>query len=83
MKSINTEVKKIFSKSLGIPMKDIKDSLSYAKNNKWDSLNHMKMIALIEKKFKLQFEMKDVIAMETFIKTIKIINKYLKKSKKK
>tara|TARA_B100000795_G_C22609211_1_gene364402 strand:- start:115 stop:249 length:135 start_codon:yes stop_codon:yes gene_type:complete len=42
----------------------------------------MKLVAQIEKKFKVQFLMKDVIEMETFSKTLKIINKYLKKKNK-
>ena len=79
MKNTILEIKKIFSKTLKIPIVNINRGLSYIKSDKWDSLNHMKMVAQIEKKFKIQFLMKDVIAMETFPKTLKIINKYLKK----
>ena len=79
MKNIALEVKKIFSKSLKIPIKNINSSLSYIKSDKWDSLNHMKLVAGIEKKFKVQFIMKDVIDMSSFPKTLKILNKYLKK----
>ena len=39
----------------------------------------MKLVAGIEKKFKVQFIMKDVIDMSSFPKTLKILNKYLKK----
>lgn len=42
-------------------------------------LNHMKIVAQIEKKYKIQLKMTDIIAMETFGKSISIINKYLKK----
>ena len=42
----------------------------------------MKLVAQIEKKFKVQFLMKDVLDMQTFLKTIKIIDKYLKKKNK-
>jgi hypothetical protein len=41
----------------------------------------MKLVAQIEKKYKIQFTMKDVIGMETFSRTLKITNRYLKKRK--
>ena len=79
MKNITLDIKKIFSKTLKIPVASINNSLSYIKSDKWDSLNHMKLVAQIEKKFKIQFLMKDVIDMQSFSKTLKIIDKYLKK----
>tara|TARA_B100000900_G_C20576984_1_gene715762 strand:+ start:645 stop:887 length:243 start_codon:yes stop_codon:yes gene_type:complete len=79
MKNISLEVKKIFSKTLKISIKNINSNLTYIKSDKWDSLNHMKLVAGIEKKFKVQFIMKDVIDMSSFPKTLKILNKYLKK----
>ena len=79
MKNITLDVKKIFSKTLKIPIASTNNGLSYIKSDNWDSLNHMKLVAQIEKKFKIQLLMKDVIDMSTFSKTLKIINKYLKK----
>ena len=79
MKNIPSEVKKIFSKTLKIPINNINSNLTYIKSDKWDSLNHMKLVAGIEKKYKVQFTMKDVIDMSSFPKTLKILNKYLKK----
>lgn len=79
MKNITTDIKKIFSKILKIPISSINNKLSYIKSDKWDSLNHMKLVAEIEKKFKVQFLMKDVIDMSTFQKTLKITINYLKK----
>ena len=70
MKNITSEIKKIFSKILKIPIADIGNNLSYVKSDKWDSLNHMKLVAQIEKKYKIQFLMKDVIGMETFSKKL-------------
>lgn len=81
MKNIILEIKKIFSKTLRIPITDISNNLSYIKSDKWDSLNHMKLVAQIEKKYKIQFLMKDVIRMETFLKTISITKKYIKDKK--
>ena len=81
MKNIILEVKKIFAKSLNIPIKEINNKLSYVKSEKWDSVNHMNIIAGIEKKYKIQLKMRDIIAMETFSKAITIIKKYLKNKK--
>lgn len=82
MKNISAQIKKIFSSALKIPKEKINNKLSYVKSDKWDSLNHMKIVSQIEKKYKIQFLMKDVIAMETFSKCIKITERYIKKSKK-
>ena len=79
MNNITKEVKKIFSKNLGISVDKIKNTFSYVKSDKWDSLIHMKIVAQIEKKYKIQLKMIDIIAMETFGKSISIINRYLKK----
>ena len=81
MKNITLEVKKILAKSLHIPNKEINNNLSYVRSEKWDSVNHMNIIAGIEKKFKIHLKMKDIIAMETFSKAITIIKKYLKNNK--
>jgi acyl carrier protein len=82
MKNIAAQIKQIFSSVLKIPKEKINNKLSYVKSDKWDSLNHMKIVSQIEKKYKIQFLMKDVIAMETFSKSIKITERYIKKSKK-
>ena len=79
MKNITLEVKKIFAKALKIPAKEVSNNLSYVKSEKWDSVNHMGLVAEIEKKYKIQLKMKDIIAMETFAKSISIIKKYIKK----
>ena len=82
MKNITPQIKKIFSKVLKIPSSKITNKLSYVKSDKWDSVNHMTVVSEIEKKFKIHILMKDVIAMETFGKSITITNKYLKKKLK-
>lgn len=83
MKNISSQIKKIFSKVLKIPPLKIDNKLSYVKSDKWDSLNHMKIISQIEKIYKIQFLMKDVIAMETFAKAVKITERYIGKKKRK
>jgi len=79
MKDITPEIKKIFSKSLRLPINKITNKLSYVKSDKWDSLNHMSIVAQIEKKYKIHLKMKDIIAMETFEKSIKIVKKNIRK----
>lgn len=81
MKNISNQIKKIFSKHLKIQLAKINNKLSYVKSDKWDSINHMKIVTDIEKQYNIQFLMKDVIAMETFLKAIKITEKYIKKNK--
>ena len=79
MIEITPEIKKIFSISLRLPINKITNKLSYVKSDKWDSLNHMSIVAQIEKKYKIHLKMKDIIAMETFEKSIKIVKKNIRK----
>ena len=42
--------------------------------NKWDSLEHIKFILKIEKKFKCKFFVKEIIEINSIKKIIKILN---------
>ena len=72
MKDITPEIKKIFSKSLRLPINKITNKLSYVKSDKWDSLNHTNLILSLEDEFKISFTADEIIDMLNF-KLIKII----------
>lgn len=71
-------IKRIFSEVIGIDESKINDSIAYNSCESWDSLVHLELINELEDEFKIEFEMDDVIAMETFGIINEIIMKHLK-----
>ena len=59
---------------VNLKKKNFLDKNSY-NFNKWDSLEHIKFILKIEKKFKCKFLVKEIIESTSIKKIIKILNK--------
>lgn len=70
-------IKKIFSEVIGIDESEVNDSIAYNSCESWDSLVHLKLINELEDAFDVEFEMDDIIAMETFSKVKEIVMKNL------
>jgi acyl carrier protein len=51
----------IASKSFGIPLTDIKDSLTPKDISEWDSMNYLLFIAELEKQCNISFSMDEVL----------------------
>lgn len=71
-------IAQIFSETLDIPMDKIVDTLSYVDFDPWDSVTHMRIVAKIEREFDVEFEMNEIIAMDSFLKVKEIVAKRLK-----
>ncbi|WP_129597785.1 acyl carrier protein [Methanohalophilus profundi] len=70
-------IKKIFGEVIGIDESEITDSIAYNSHESWDSLVHLELVNELEDEFDVEFEMDDIIAMETFGKVKEIVKKYL------
>ena len=77
MKNIISEVKKIFAKSLKIPIKEINNNLSYVRSEKWDSVNHMNLILELERRFNIILDENDVIKIKDYKSCHKLIKNKL------
>ena len=76
MESTSCEkIKEIFAETLKISVEGVVDTLSYVEYDPWDSVTHMKIIAKLEQAFDLEFEMREIIAMETVAKVKEIVAK--------
>lgn len=51
-------------------------ALSYQGVDTWDSVGHMKMIAELEEAFNVMLETDDILDLSSYIKGIKILEKY-------
>lgn len=74
MKNIDL-LKTAFSEITGLSYDSIDDSLEYGSLG-WDSVAHMKLIALIENSFDIMIDTEDVIDMSSFSKAKTILKKY-------
>ena len=71
------KIKEVFIEVLKLQNEQYTDSLSYLDYDPWDSVTHMKIVAKIEQAFDIEFEMRDIIAMETVAKVKEIVGKYI------
>ncbi len=71
------KIKEIFVEVLKLENEEYTDSLSYLEYDPWDSVTHMKIVAKIEQAFDIEFEMRDIIAMETVAKVKEIVAKQI------
>ena len=64
-----------FTKSLGI--KEIKlKKLNYQGVKSWDSVGHMNLISVLEKNFKIEMDIDDIVDFSSYDKGKKIVNLY-------
>ena len=67
--------KKAFTESLGINLKDLKDSLKYNDIPEWDSIGHMTLMSNLEDVFNITIETDDIVDFSSFKKGIEILKK--------
>jgi acyl carrier protein len=65
-----------FAESLGLPVSEVSDDLTYNTIAQWDSVAHMALIAALEDAFDVLIETEDVIDMSSFAKAKAILTKY-------
>ena len=53
---MENKLKKIIAKTFNCKISEIKETTTINKIKQWDSLNHYKLVANIEKEFKLKFK---------------------------
>lgn len=73
------KIKSVFSEVIGIDESEVNDSIAYNSCESWDSLVHLELVNALEEAFNVEFEMDDIIVMETFKKVKEIVMKYINK----
>jgi len=67
--------KNVFVEAFGVSHSEVED-LKYNEIEEWDSVGHMRMIALLEEAFGIELEIDDVFKYQSFSNGIKILAKY-------
>ena len=81
MKTEN-KVLKIFERFFKISKKELSLDLNQKNFPKWDSINHLSLVFILEEEFKIKFDDKDIFKLISIKKIIYLIeNKYQKNDK--
>ena len=64
-----------FSRSLGIPLERVTDSLAYNSLKEWDSVAHMALVVELESEFDVMFDTDDILGMSTVAKAREILTR--------
>lgn len=65
-----------FEQALELQGDLINDNLRYAEVSEWDSVGHMNLIEHLEKEFDIQFDMDDMLAINSYKEGKAILKKY-------
>ena len=82
MMDVRSEVEKIFARILDDDKVVFTDSMQARDVSGWNSLNHMRIIVEIEKKFAVNFKPKEVVALNNFGELIGLVTSKLSLSTK-
>ena len=67
---VENKIKEVISSVFEIPMHEINNQSSPETIDKWDSINHMKLITALEEEFKIEFTDEEILEMQN-VKLIK------------
>jgi acyl carrier protein len=73
MLDLEIVLKDLFMEIFELEEEDYSDELSYADTPEWDSLGHMEMVRGLTQKLGVEFDIEEVMAMETVAHIKKIV----------
>jgi len=74
MPDLDRTLKRLFVDLFDIAEEDYSDQLSYEDTPEWDSLGHMQMVSALTKEFGVEFDIEEVMAMETVARIKEIVS---------
>jgi len=69
-------IRRVFEDVLGLEGAVDWSSVEYQNTEGWDSVAHMAIVADLEDRFEIMFDIDDVIDMSSFDETLRILKKY-------
>jgi acyl carrier protein len=69
------KLRNCFGQSLGIPLTQVTDDLTYNTIREWDSVGHMALVAEIETAFGVMFDTDDILNMSSVGKAEEILKR--------
>jgi len=65
-----------FSQSLGIPMEQVTDDLTYNTIEEWDSVGHMTLVADLETAFDVVLDTDDILDLSSVRQAVAILGRH-------
>lgn len=73
MPDLDNLLKQLFVDIFDIEEEEFGDDLTYEDTPDWDSLGHMKLVAALTENFRVEFDIEEVMAMESVAHIKKIL----------
>ncbi len=70
------KLRSCFSESLGIPMDQVVDDLTYNSIEQWDSVGHMTLVAGIESTFDVLLDTDDILNLSSVREAVAILRRH-------
>jgi acyl carrier protein len=70
------KLRECFSRSLGIPLDRVTDTLAYNTIKEWDSVGHMALVVELEGAFDIMLDTDDILGMSSVGKAREILTRY-------
>jgi len=77
MPDLHALLEKLFIDIFDIEAEEFADDLSYENTPDWDSLGHMKLVTTLTQELGVEFDIEEVMAMETVAHIKKILREKL------
>jgi acyl carrier protein len=65
-----------FSRSLGIPLEQVTDDLTYNRIPEWDSVGHMTLVAGIEDAFGIVLDTEEILNLSSVREAVTILRRH-------
>ena len=77
---MENRLKEILCTVFDIPAEEIQDQTGPESVGLWDSLNHLRMVSEIEKRFRIRLTVKEIRSMITYARIREIVGNHLQES---
>jgi acyl carrier protein len=77
MPDLDNVLKKLFMEIFDLEEEDYSDELSYVDTPEWDSLGHMQMVRGLTRELGVEFDIEEVMDMETVARIKEIVSSKL------
>ncbi len=74
---MDSQLKEVLSTVFDIPPEEIQDQTGPESVGLWDSLNHLRMVSEIEKRFRIRLTVKEIRSMVTYARIREIVGVHL------
>ncbi len=74
---VDAKIIQIFCSEVGIEESAADDAIAYDSMDSWDSLKHLVIVSRLEEAFNLEFDVDDIIDMNTLGKIREIVKRYV------